>query len=348
MQQNLLKPHEVKPEFWEQFFPILEKTRKNFAQFALSHEQYPEFMGHIDELAKKAGLKYVPHVVIQHIGIGSGVVVTPNAFTYPHAKGIVINPQMMELTNANIHSRLPDKLESFLAHELGHMKDGFLHYWSLHAAGLCVAPVVAMAGLYLYDKAHKKTLDEGNSQNKEAYANRVETHLHNIADEEIKKIQNEKKTEGWQIDPEWKKGVINAGRYSMAAALGLALGVTGTRYGGTLAEYRADRMVAKISKVEPFKEVLSTIRTDVEKIWAYNAMIVKENGGEFECFKRNMQYRIKQRGFFSAVTDYIREKYAYFTTFVHPDDKTRFAALDNFAKKIEAERATTAQAAIGL
>jgi len=346
MQQNLLKPHEVKPEFWEQFFPKFDELQKDFAKYAIPHDC--EMMKHIAELSEKAGLKYVPNVVIQHIGIGSGVVLTPNAGAFTEAKAIVINPQMMELTGANIHSRLPENLESFLAHEFGHMKDGFLHYWSLHAAGLYIAPAVAMAGLYLYDKAHKKTLDEGNSQNKEAYANRVETHLHNIADEEIKKIQNEKKTEGWQIDPEWKKGVINAGRYSMAAALGLALGVTGTRYGRTLAEYRADKMVARIAKVEPFKETLSIIRADVEKIWAQNAIIIKENGGEFEFFKKNMQYRIKQRGFIPAVTDYIKEKYAYFTTVVHPDDKTRFAALDRYAKQIEAQRASTAQATIGL
>ena len=162
MYSNLKTPEQVTPPFWEQFVPDKwNKSRANFAKLAISHSEHPEFMGHIAELAQRAGLDYVPHVVVSEIQVGNTVAHTANAMAGSYERGIIINPKMMKLTNSSLHSRLSPELETVIAHELGHLKDGFLHYWTLQKGGLYAAPVIAMAGLYLYDKAHTNTEHTG-------------------------------------------------------------------------------------------------------------------------------------------------------------------------------------------
>lgn len=319
MQQNLLKPHEVKPEFWRQFFPKFEESRKNFAKNVLSHEQYPEFMGHIAELAEKAGLKYVPNVLIGEIGMGGGIVYTANAMGVPNERGIIINPKMMKATNASLNSRLTPELEAVVAHELGHLKDGFLHMWTLQRGALYATPIVAMAGLYLYDKAHEKTPHLEN-QSKDEHFKVLEQNLHKAADEEIEKIKNEKK-EGWQLDPKWQEGIMNAGRYSMAAAIGLVASLGITRCGMNAAEFRSDRMMVKLTQnPEPFKKIMTQM---------------EDEGNQFLKYYEQRINQLKKEGFTMTFKNKIQNLYLTEIVGAHPSNVDRFKAINNFAERLQ-------------
>ena len=274
-------------------------------------------MGHIAELAERAGLGYVPHVVIADIGIGSQVAPTANAAAFLNAKGIVINPKMLELTRASVHSRLTPELETVISHELSHLKDGVAHVITRQYILPVAAPIIGIIGLYLFDKANNKTPFQA-EKSKDEHFKGLEQNLHKVADEEIEKIKNEKLEDGWYISPEWKARIVDSARYAMAAAIGLAGGAAFTRSGMLAAEYRADKMAVNL-----------TGNPDIYK----NMMVAMDRqfAELMKCGEANIKH-LKKHGFEMTVSKKIKEFFAHEIFGPHPSFKERHSFIDRVVR----------------
>lgn len=243
----------------------------------------------------------------------------PNAVAYPDRHAIVISESMMKLTNSSLHGRMSPELETVVAHEFGHLKDGFVHLYGTRLQVFAM-PLVAMAGLYLYDKAHAKT-EHKHGQSKAEYLNNLTENLHKAADAEIAETKIDKKEYSWKTDPRWQEWLINAGRYSIAAAIGVAGGLAATHYGVKNLEYGADKMAVQLTgNPEIYKKVLSDMHA-----------IFDEAG-------RGAVKKYKKPDTFGKI---IKEKYHNILSEAmnaHPSLKERLDAINNFTKRLELEQ----------
>lgn len=279
----------VCPDFWDNF---TRQVHINWAKqegiTLLTAEQHSEFLTSVAKMAEKSGLLdvksnsikgYLPHIMIMdEIPIGAAWArKMPNAAAN-HMRGIIISKSMLDLTNSSIHRAITPELEAVMAHEFSHLKDGSMHMLMIHR-GTFALPLVAMAGLYLYDRAKEKTKREY-GQSKDEYLSELSKNIHKSADEEIEKGKNIQNQQEWHFDSYWKAGIINAGRYGIVAAVGLVGGLLAARHASLAAEFRADKNAVELTgNPEIFKKVLSEL-TNVKRKYLPDVRPKADNFGE--------------------------------------------------------------------
>ena len=239
---------------------IKEHVASNKMQGTLiSKNTHPRLVSGIESLAEKCGLDFVPHLFVSDtLDIGPiWARKLPNA-GITESRFIIANKSLVDMAQGNLHGELTSELETILAHEFSHLKDGRVHASATRFATYAL-PLVAMAGLWIYDKAKAKTQHKAD-ENKQDYGKRLTENIHKTADEEVDKSNTPDKPHKWHADPTWSERILNAGRYAVVAAVGLAIGLTISRKMSLSAEFRADRMaVLKTEKPEVFKKILTQI-----------------------------------------------------------------------------------------
>lgn len=223
-----------------------------------TQKTHPEFYGSMDALAERAGVSYSPRLIVAKNLPGGPVWAKhlPNGGATPVGV-VMISDAMMKLTGSSLDKPMSDKLAAVMAHEFSHLKDGVAHGLVTHLAPWAL-PVAAMAGLYLYDRAYANTppLKEGGSRE---FHLALQNNIHKEADKAIAQAQEEEsgiKQGGMALDAGWQARMLNAGRYLMAGAVGLAGGLVYARHAALDAEYRADAFAAKLVGPEAMKQVL--------------------------------------------------------------------------------------------
>lgn len=278
--------------------------------------RHPEFYRSVEDLAKKAGLEYVPRVLISEtVPIGPAWArKLPNAAASPLVRLVIVGKPMMELTNASLSRPMSPELKSFMAHEFSHLKDGVLYSTGWQRLSPLTSPFIAMAGLALYDHITANTKKKPD-ESPEEYQERVTSNIHQSADEEIKKIEETKSDtpHKWEIDPQSKKGFVNGMRYIAAAAVGLGAGLMLTRHKMLSAEYRADKMAVEWAEApEAQKKTLSNLH----KIWGEAGR--KQPPADTFAKKWN---------------EFYHEKISANTIHAHPTLEQRLSFIDQVAKE---------------
>lgn len=228
-----------------------------------SKRKHPEFIESIEALAQKSGLGYTPHIlVVDELPVGPvWSRKLPNAGASP-LQSVLVSKSMLESTGSSLNRPMSKKLETVMAHEFSHLKDGALHNLGVRVMPFAL-PLISMAGLWLYDRAKAKTKHIAH-ENKKEYGKRLTESIHKEADEQIEETKQGTNTKKWHADPNWSEWAINAGRYALVAAVGLATGLLLTRHFSLSAEFRADKFaVEKTGSPEMFKDMLKQL----SKIW---------------------------------------------------------------------------------
>lgn len=308
---------------------IWAETRKQVRD-ALAHKtenpvhvtstSHPEFHRSFSRLAEKYHLGYVPEILVtDRITLPMPVWMQkiPNGAGYP-AGVVIINQGMMDMTGSHLSRAMSPSLETVMAHEFSHLKDGLLH--GMVGVYLpVVLPLIAMIGLRMYDKAHARSKKHPN-QSKEEYTEQLTQNINDVANEEKEKnISFHVHSDKWQIHPAWKAHMIEGARYMLVAAVGLATGLLASRHMALGAEFRADRRAVEMTgNPEIFKQVLS----DLDKAWAEgHKNNPPEMGSVGKIIKRKFQWLLHE------------------TVYAHPTDKQRFDHIDKVAERIARERA---------
>ena len=163
----------------------------------------------------------------------------------------------------------------------------------------------------------------GEGGSKQEYLNKLTENLHKAADEDIAKTNAEKK-DGWHLDPKWQEGIMNAGRYSMAAAIGLAAGLGTVRFGMLAAEHRADRMAVQITgKPEALKNTLSAMGEDLKKLLGRQKQEIAH---------------LKKHGYTPTLKKRIMDIYQEHILIPHPSDAERIKVIDSFAERLSMQQ----------
>ena len=276
MYSALKTPDQITPPFWEQFTrQVAEAFTEKHGGTLVDPYKHSDFLVSFANLAKRAGLwtpsgdcskpynpkteGYIPHVIVMD-EFPMGPVWTrklPQGGANP-MRMVLLNDSMMKLTGSSIYGKMSSELETVMAHEFSHLKDGGFHLLG-NRLQVFAMPLVAMAGLYLYDRAKEKT-EHKQGQSKAEYLNELTGNIHKEADAEIAKAHNPEKPNEWHIDPDWHECIMNAGRYFLVAAVGLCAGLGIARHVALSAEYRADKMAVELTgNPEIFKKVLSDL-----------------------------------------------------------------------------------------
>jgi Zn-dependent protease with chaperone function len=253
-------------DFWEQVRArVLKDAQVKWKAQNITASSHPVFYSGVERLAAKAGIK--PPIVLYAKEIPIGPLwmrKLPNGGAAPGAHLVVFNESMLKSCNATLHEVMPPTLETVFAHEFSHLKDGFTHALSGRLVAIAL-PLVSMAGLYLYEKAKARTARKKEDTDK-TYGARLHGSLNAVADEEIKKGHStqHKFMDDYELNPNWKEHVMHSARYAMAAAIGLAAGLTFARYHSLAAEYRADKFAVEITK-KP--EAMKSMFTKTQEEW---------------------------------------------------------------------------------
>ena len=230
--------------------------------------RHPALHQHISELAENAGLKSVPHVVIaREFPMGPAWFrKLPNAGAMPIAHAVSVSESMLDLTKSSVNGRMSPMLEAVMAHEFSHLKDGS---FAIVAGRLLpfAMPIVAMSALSLYDRAKART-QRVDGESKGDYCNRLADNIDTISNEDIARChQQAGKHDGWHVDPNWNEGMTRAGRYAIAAAIGLGVGLLGARFHSRASEFRADRMAVELTNnPEEFKRFFTVLEAEWTRV----------------------------------------------------------------------------------
>lgn len=247
-------------EITRQVADTIVKDSKLKGAVLIGKKKHPELFQHIAELAAKADLSYIPRVIVVDKLPGGPIWAQklPNAGASP-LRVVLVSEAMMKCTGADLSRRLSPGLEAVMAHEFSHLKDGALHSLHGHFTPFLL-PLVAMAGLYLYDRANEKTKPQA-GQSKEEYGKALADSVHKVADAEIEKCKCKEReaAKHWHYDPAWQAQIIDAGRYALVAAVTLGAGLLWARQHSLAAEFRADGFAAQHCSPEAMKKVLNDL-----------------------------------------------------------------------------------------
>jgi Zn-dependent protease with chaperone function len=175
----------------------------------------------------------------------------PNMAAYPpvdpeQGSAMVMTKSYLDLFKFHPHSEVPVEIRASLGHELGHVKQGGQYINAVRTYPMLLGPVVAMAGLYLYDQARqKKPADIAGGMREEArfaMAEIDERHCNSR-----KHMSPEAQAVSARI-AEDHKSALSAIDYLLAGGAGFAGGALVTRQKMLALEYDADRTAALLVK----------------------------------------------------------------------------------------------------
>jgi len=196
---------------------------------------HPGWIADLEELSAKAG------------------VAAPSLYRVPThringtmaADALILTDGLLKVAGSSAHDYRPSKeVLMIIAHELGHRKQG-LALMSSRVLLPMALPMAAIAALHLYDKAQAKKPNPNNKDLKDA--------IDEVTDNTIASIR---KTHGAanfddeasrQATVQWKESILRNGRYVLAGALGLTVGLMGSRAISLHLEHDADRMAALLT-----------------------------------------------------------------------------------------------------
>jgi Zn-dependent protease with chaperone function len=249
--------------FWEEIEQELEALERGLRESGLKgkllrHSEHSQFMGSVAKLAEEAGLKHCPHVMVMdemsHEPLWARKL--PNAFAIPE-RTVIISKGMMDMTGSSTSMRMSPGLETVMAHEMSHLKHSIVGF---HIAPFTL-PLIAMAGLDLYDRARARTERKLEQDRQELYRQLV-GNINGVADADLEKFRKAEKTpsDKWGPDPVWQQYVTHLARYALVGMAGMAMGLSFAQHASLHAEFRADKFAVQLTgKPEMLKKALVDI-----------------------------------------------------------------------------------------
>ncbi|MDX2072769.1 MAG: M48 family metalloprotease [Alphaproteobacteria bacterium] len=207
-----------------------------------------------------------------------------------------------------------------MAHELGHCKQGFA--MKLGQTWLpWMLPMASIAALYIYDNTIK--------ENKELSLENIGAAVNKTTDRLLRQLQlrrpdPEQDEHAHKVDTEWKKSLLNAGRYVLAGALGFGVGLAGARSMARHMEFDADRMAVKL---------MGSKQEYIDFLKKAQSSSSKQLGAEISQKPRPTEVTEK-------IQDFVSEKWKDLmaeTVHAHPSMAEREAALNRTFKDIVTE-----------
>lgn len=282
--ENRLPPALETPPYSNSFYESLRKQIVKAFDYSgndlriITPESHPAFHAHLAELSDKAGLSYVPTFIATRHNPMPGpawVKATPFGGAVPPAilvndtllglceissdaqqlRAFKANPSsLLRIANESLKKRMNPALETVVAHELSHVRDGYLGGTIGSRLPVLAMPLAALAGYRLYLRAHDKA--------KKDDAASLAQHVKDGVEEEVAQAHAGAKEHANtpHPDPKWTEGLIRMGGDVAAVAAGLGTGLITTRHLSLASEYRADRMAVELTgKPNEFKDVLSNM-----------------------------------------------------------------------------------------
>lgn len=301
---------------------------KSMGGQVLTEKEHPEFVRHIHDMAKELKLPYKPIIAVtDRIPIGPvWMHHFPNLAALPNEGLVFCNKAMLNMCKSSTHTAPSPALKSWFAHELSHLKHDSGGTIISHYSGI-VLPAAAMMGLYIYDKAMKKTPEDKNilvNMNQE---------IHTIADHELKLLDDEQKKDRinnpWRMEPAIHKPIIEASRYLAAGALGLVGAYLLRRHISLAREFRADKVAVELVKApEAFKQSL----IEIEHAHMEGARKIFTNPKQLETIKPKTMKEHLELG--KTLLD-------IYTTHAHPKLSERLTHVDKVAANMLAKSHAT-------
>jgi len=233
------------------------------------------FWDALDDLAKKAnvscGMVIAPDM--ERFFPGSMHAKMPyvmgQVYNIPRAGSIVVARNLLDRAGISEHAPPPAWLKSIFAHEMGHINHGITPIAQARKWPV-IFPVAAVAGTYLYEKflANHDEKDLSTVDNKEKTRQ-----FEAFADQQIAR-QQEKEKQAEQGDVRAMLGTsrgnhstsLQAGKYLIAAILGVGAGMLATRSHMRSLEFQADRFAVKMmGSAQPVEEGIRTLSRIIEE-----------------------------------------------------------------------------------
>lgn len=307
---------------------IINHYVNTFGGKVLHADQHPEFVSSIHRMAEEMKLDYKPEIaIVDRVSLGlQAFQHLPNAAALPGEGLIVINKALLDMSKTNLASAPNSGLKSFIAHEMAHLKHDALGV-KISTLSPLLFPAAGLIGLAIYDRAVKNAALKNNPiQN-------IHEQIHQIADDEQKKLENEQLSDSaWKREPKIHKPLIEVGRYAAVGLLGLASAYMFQRHISLSREFRADKIAVEIGKdPEAYKQLLTKVIGTHEH--AGKLLLEYINN-----LKEPIKVTIKDRLEYGRL--YLEEHY----THAHPSLKERLSFID----KVAAEQAARNAASPGI
>lgn len=311
----------ITPEQLAQYdHSIIATVKKYFGSNTevLTHNTAPGLWNAANELATRAGVrarifivdsvcpKY-PNTIAAHLPNAAG-----GPMLLPGDGNVFLTRGFMERGHVSPHSTPEPWVKGVLAHEMGHIKQGFSNLFFARQWPL-IAPLAAVTGLWLYEQfAHKEGDEKIKSLSKPEHEKAFET----FADDAIaQQEKTEEKARAGDIDAQVAShSAANAasmrmGKYLAATALGLGVGLAATRLHMRQLEFDADKFAVQVTR-DP--QAVIDVFPNIQRMF-------KE---AFAELPKNLKT--------PTWTDRFRNEFTHF----HPTNKERIANIRRIAKEM--------------
>jgi Zn-dependent protease with chaperone function len=221
--------------------------------------QWSNILDEVGDMSGRLHLRYKPRIYVAEafdpIFGGRGANAVALLGRTPELGGVVaVTRRMLEMYECTAaHSPVVIELKGHFGHELGHLKQGISYMEKYIKWPLTIGPIAGFAAMYLYNKATAKAVEAGTDAVTEIHLNAAAQEAMQSSGGGEAPAETNRERIAAQRDiadsaNKWKQSVVSAGKYLVAAALGLGAGALVSRHMRMHMEFDADRTAAILVK----------------------------------------------------------------------------------------------------